>query len=102
MDAGASVKTPKKDQNVNIKDNHKNKKNINKNSLKASNKKVDKIEENNKKTKDKIHSKDKNTKSASQPQQGQPKKSGLKPVESKKKEKKIVPTRAANDPRYKS
>ena len=102
MDAVASVKTPKKDQNVNIKDNHKNKKNINKNSLKASNKKVDKIEENNKKTKDKIHSKDKNTKSASQPQQGQPKKSGLKPVESKKKEKKIVPTRAANDPRYKS
>ena len=102
MDAVASVKTPKKDQNVNIKDNHKNKKNINKNSLKASNKKVDKIEENNKKTKDKIPSKDKNTKSASQPQQGQPKKSGLKPVESKKKEKKIVPTRAANDPRYKS
>ncbi len=102
MDAGAAVKTPKKDQNVNIKDNHKNKKNINKNSLKASNKKVDKIEENNKKTKDKIPSKDKNTKSASQPQQGQPKKSGLKPVESKKKEKKIVPTRAANDPRYKS
>lgn len=102
MDAVASVKTPKKDQNVNIKDNHKNKKNINKNSLKASNKKVDKIQENNKKTKDKIPSKDKNTKSASQPQQGQPKKSGLKPVESKKKEKKIVPTRAANDPRYKS
>ena len=102
MDAGAAVKTPKKDQNVNIKDNHKNKKNINKNSLKASNKKVDKIEENNKKTKDKIPSKDKNTKSASQPQQGQPKKSALKPVESKKKEKKIVPTRAANDPRYKS
>ena len=58
--------------------------------------------ENNKKTKDKISSKDKNTKSVSQPQQGQPKKSGLKPVESKKKEKKIVPTRAANDPRYKS
>jgi ribonuclease E len=102
MDAGASVKTPKKDQNVNKKDNHKNKKNINKNSLKASNKKVDKTEENNKKTKDKIPSKDKNTKSVSQPQQGQPKKSGLKPVESKKKEKKIVPTRAANDPRYKS
>ena len=102
MDAGAAVKTPKKDQNVNIKDNHKNKKNINKNSLKASNKKVDKTEENNKKTKDKIPSKDKNTKSVSQPQQGQPKKSGLKPVESKKKEKKIVPTRAANDPRYKS
>ena len=102
MDAGAAVKTPKKDQNVNIKDNHKNKKNINKNSLKASNKKVDKTEENNKKTKNKIPSKDKNTKSISQPQQGQPKKSGLKPVESKKKEKKIVPTRAANDPRYKS
>ena len=102
MDAGAAVKTPKKDQNLNIKDNHKNNKNINKNSLKASNKKVDKTEENNKKTKDKISSKDKNTKSVSQPQQGQPKKSGLKPVESKKKEKKIVPTRAANDPRYKS
>ena len=102
MDAGAAVKTPKNDQNVNIKDNHKNKKNINKNSLKASNKKVDKTEENNKKTKNKIPSKDKNTKSISQPQQGQPKKSGLKPVESKKKEKKIVPTRAANDPRYKS
>ena len=43
------------------------------------------------------------TKSVSKTEQSsKPKKSGLKPVESVKKEKKVVPTRAANDPRYKS
>ena len=91
-------KTLKKNQNSSKKNNQNHKKNPNKNGNKKFNKaeKVTKANENK-------SNKDVNTKSVSKTEQSsKPKKSGLKPVESVKKEKKVVPTRAANDPRYKS
>ena len=91
-------KTLKKNQNSNKKNNQNHKKNPNKNG----NKKVNKAEKVIKANENKSN-KDVNTKSVSKTEQSsKPKKSGLKPVESVKKEKKVVPTRAANDPRYKS
>ena len=91
-------KTLKKNQNSNKINNQSHKKNPNKNG----NKKVDKAEKVTKANKNKSN-KDINTKSISKTEQiSKPKKSRLKPVESVKKEKKVVPTRAANDPRYKS
>ena len=91
-------KTLKKNQNSNKKNNQNHKKNPNKNA----NKKVNKAEKVTKANENKSN-KDVNTKSVSKTEQSsKPKKSGLKPVESVKKEKKVVPTRAANDPRYKS
>ena len=91
-------KTLKRNQNSNKKNNQNHKKNPNKNG----NKKVNKAEKVTKANENKSN-KDVNTKSVSKTEQSsKPKKSGLKPVESVKKEKKVVPTRAANDPRYKS
>ncbi len=91
-------KTLKKNQNSNKKNNQNHKKNPNKNG----NKKVNKAEKVTKANENKSN-KDVNTKSVSKTEQSsKPKKSVLKPVESVKKEKKVVPTRAANDPRYKS
>ena len=91
-------KTLKKNQNSNKKNNQNHKKNPNKNG----NKKVNKAEKVTKANENKSN-KDVNTKSVSKTEQSsKPKKSGLRPVESVKKEKKVVPTRAANDPRYKS
>ena len=91
-------KTLKKNQNSNKKNNQNHKKNPNKNA----NKKVNKAEKVTKANENKSN-KDVNTKSVSKTEQSsKPKKSGLRPVESVKKEKKVVPTRAANDPRYKS